>query len=480
LEKSVSLGRDRLWQDLATADGVALRSGGGGFPVLTLRTDEYTPNAATDLLLHFDGGNPIDAAGKYRTVSSTIATSRKWARLGEAAGVFQGERVGVELVPSSPQALFRPGQSLHDFTIEFWLYPVTLSDGETIFLWQGARRKGATIIPQSLRCDFQGSRLTWTFTNFFQPASGGTFTLSLRGPEDLIPRQWHHHTIRFNSETGMVEYLIDGRPVAIAYANRSDRENGEIFTPRIGSAAESRISIGPGFTGFLDELRISSDFVSKPNEHRYALSTGEVVTDPIDLGYGDSVVGSISAKETTPGNTSVFYYYRSANQKSSPNGLAGGWTQFTPNFPLRSPPSGKFIQFKIELLPDGTGERTPTVSDLSFTYQPRLPPPAPAFLTATPGDGRIALRWRKVAALHLKGYQIFYGDYPGQYFGTDSSSGFSPIDVGNVTSFDLKGLTNGKLYYVAVVAYDSSSPPHLSVFSNEVAARPSAIAGTGP
>jgi hypothetical protein len=196
------------------------------------------------------------------------------------------------------------------------------------------------------------------------------------------------------------------------------------------------------------------------------------------MGYTDSVVTSISARDTTPGNTSVFYFYRTADQLTSPQELSGNWTQFAPGSPLKSPPQGRYIQFKIELLPDGTGEITPSVGDLSFVYQPRLPPPAPALLTATPGDGHIALSWRKVVDSNLKGYELFYGDHPDQYLGTDSSSGASPVDVGNVTSFDLKGLTNGKLYYISVVAYDTSSPPHLSQFSSEVAARPSAIAGS--
>ncbi len=478
LDKTVSLGKDNLWRGLSSADGVVLIPGEGGFPVLSLQTDEYLPNATTDLLLHFDGGSPTDSANHYRTVASEISTSRRWARLGDGAGVFQGERDAVRLAPSSPQALFEPGQAWHDFTIEFWLYPATLSEGETIFLWQGARKQGDTIVPQALRCDIENNRLTWTMSNLFAPPSGDRFSVSLQGADDLIPREWHHHTLRFNSRTGMIEYLIDGNPESIRYANDKDREDGTVFNPGIGSAAESQLTIGSGFTGFLDELRVSSTFVRQPNNYRYALRPGTAITDPIDLGSTDSIIKSISAVDRTPGNTGVFYFYRTANAKSGPRELSGNWIQFAPNKPLPSNPKGRFIQFKMELLPGGTGNYTPTVSDLSFSYQPRIPPPAPAFLTATSGNGTISLSWRKVVDPNLKGYKIFYGDHPHQYFGTDSSSGSSPIDVGNATSFDLKGLTNGKLYYFAVVAYDTSSPPHLSAFSNETAARPSALSGS--
>lgn len=479
LDKTVSLGKDQLWRNMGKMESVVLQPGNGGFPVLALRTDEYVPNSTTDLLIHFDGGTPQDATGNYNTVTSSITTSRRWARLGAAAGVFQGERNALVLAPASTRALFAPGNDWRDFSIEFWMYPATLSDGEKIFQWEGASKAGGTLTPQSVVCEIENGRLTWTFTNFFRPPSLASFTVSLRDAGALIPREWHHYTLRFNAGTGMIESLVDGKPESITYANNAGAENGKVFEPQIGNAAESRIVIGSGFTGFLDELRVSSTFVHSPNNYRYALSPGTAITRPIDLGYTDSVVTSISASETTPGTTGVFYYYRTANQKSGNEDLSGKWVQFAPNAPLPSTPSGKFIQFKIELLPGGSGDHTPTVSELAFTYQPRLPPPAPAYLTATPGNGQIALSWRKVVDSHLKGYEIFYGDRPEQYFGTDSSSGASPIDVGNVTSFDVKGLTNGKLYYFAVIAYDTSTPPHLSAFSNQVAARPSTIAGGG-
>lgn len=479
LEKTVNLGRGRLWSDLSTANGVALRTDESGFPALALKTDEYSPSPSTDLLLHFNGGRPHDAAGNYNVLSSSITTSRKWARLGTASGIFQGEEEPLVLAPSARKALFAPGNEARSFSIEFWLYPATLSDGEELLLWRGARKVGGRILPQSVKCSIQSSKITWTFTNFFVPPSRGPFTVSLDGNTALIPRRWYHSTLRFDSSTGMIELLIDGQPDAIGYANRAGSENGTVFVPSIGSASESRLTIGSGYTGFLDELRISREFVTHPTDRLYAATPGVAITKPVDLQYTDSVVTAISATQHTPGNTAVFYYYRAANSESSPNELPGKWTQFSPNKPLPSEPRGKYIQFKIELLPGGSGDRAPTVSDLTFTYRPRLPPPAPAFLTATAGNGQVTLQWHAVIDPNLAGYEVFYGSRPHQYFGTGSSSGASPIDVGNKTSFDIKGLTNGKLYYFAVVAYDSSKPPHLSSFSNEVAARPSQLAGGG-
>jgi hypothetical protein len=57
----------------------------------------------------------------------------------------------------------------------------------------------------------------------------------------------------------------------------------------------------------------------------------------------------------------------------------------------------------------------------------------------------------------LVGYKIHYGTASGAY---DHS-----IDVGNVTTYTLTGLTKGQTYYVATTAYDTSN--NESGYSNE-------------
>jgi len=73
----------------------------------------------------------------------------------------------------------------------------------------------------------------------------------------------------------------------------------------------------------------------------------------------------------------------------------------------------------------------------------------------------------------VRGYLVYYGTSPGNYHGTGAGRGPSPIDAGSATELDLEGLENGRLYFFAVVCYDSTDPPHRSAFSVEVSARPS-------
>jgi hypothetical protein len=58
----------------------------------------------------------------------------------------------------------------------------------------------------------------------------------------------------------------------------------------------------------------------------------------------------------------------------------------------------------------------------------------------------------------LAGYKIYYG--------TSAATYGTPVDVGNVTTYDLTGLTAGTTYYIAATAYDTSG--NESVKSNEI------------
>jgi hypothetical protein len=92
---------------------------------------------------------------------------------------------------------------------------------------------------------------------------------------------------------------------------------------------------------------------------------------------------------------------------------------------------------------------------------------------AAAGNGRVRLAWRPVREEDVRGYLVYYGEAPGNYHGGGAEKGPSPIDVGPATELDLGGLENGRLYYFAVVSYDSTQPPHRSAFSREASARPS-------
>ena len=68
------------------------------------------------------------------------------------------------------------------------------------------------------------------------------------------------------------------------------------------------------------------------------------------------------------------------------------------------------------------------------------------------------MAWDPNTETDLAGYRIYYG--------TASRTYGDPIDVGNVTTYTLNGLTPGVTYYIAATAYDTAD--HESYYSNEV------------
>jgi type IV pilus assembly protein PilY1 len=71
---------------------------------------------------------------------------------------------------------------------------------------------------------------------------------------------------------------------------------------------------------------------------------------------------------------------------------------------------------------------------------------------------QIKLAWDANSESDLAGYKVYYGTSSKSYAGT--------VDVGNITSHTLTGLTQGQTYYVAVTAYNSSGSE--SGYSSEV------------
>ena len=72
------------------------------------------------------------------------------------------------------------------------------------------------------------------------------------------------------------------------------------------------------------------------------------------------------------------------------------------------------------------------------------------------------LAWDAVTAPSLSGYRIYYGTAPGTYFQSVGGG----VDVGNVTTYTVTGLSSGLRYYFAATAYDSKGDE--TGYSNEV------------
>lgn len=476
LEQSNRLGREDMWNSMSSAfsENVVLKEGRLGYPDVVLREGEYGPDESTDLLFHFNYSPIRDMTGRYIVDGHASAVTTKMKQYGSGSAVFQREHI-IYVTPEEG-ALFSPGSTWRDFTIEFWMYPANLEEGETVFFWQGSDLRNNDVITQQVICSVRNRRLQWEFHNFFIPPDGSEYEILITGKTQLVPRRWKHHLLRFSSETGLIEYLVDQNPEGIAYASRSGMEDGSIYVPTIGQFSSEPIRIGENFTGFIDEMRIKRAFVTDPFTNKYIKTGGSMITKLLDLGYNGSTLLSVTPVDRTPGDTAIAYYYymtEIAAPLISPDDPR--WKILSPGERVGETPRGRFLQIMAKLYTDGFGNHSPVVSEIVYEYEPDFPPTTPDEVVARGRDGKVELSWKAVADTDAAGYLVYYGDTPGRYWGADSDLGDSPIDVGNVTEVTISNLINNTLYYFSVVAYDSSAPPHYSDFSKEVSARPSAL-----
>lgn len=479
----------------ARAEGVQVAPGFRGAKSIIMREAEYRRDPSTDLLLHFNAAPEIEAGPGYAVEKAGLAVSGKVRRMGPAAALFNADRQGLVL-RAQEGSLFQPGTFWGDFSIEFWLYPTTMDEGEQILAWDGSTWLDGNQKPQSIRIALKDHRMTLDFINFFvRLAPGGNrdegrnileaSRFTLRNKREILPRVWQHHLLRFNSRSCALEYLIDGKIEDIAYATASRHQGGQPYRPYLGETSEPRLRIGAKLTGFLDELRISRSRVEAAQTDSFDDRGSYVIFNPIDfrdIGVGSKVF-RIDAQYQHPGTSDVAFYYKMANLPNLALRDDSAWIRFRPGEDIAERNQGQYLYFKVELLPDGSGAQGPSFQSLTVNYRPDPPPPPPGGVVAVPRDGAILLRWNPVPVMDLRGYLVYYGTRPGQYFGAGASIGASPANIGKPELKDgavevlVGGLDNGRLYYFSVASYNVSNDPiyglHLKRSqSKEVSARP--------
>lgn len=472
-ERSIVIGRDDAWSAIANAEDVIFRPGRRGYLDATLAPYRHATTPTTELLLHFDELPLSDASGRHDVTAESPELTRTAQRTGIGALLVDGPEDRVVLTPSRRSA-FAPGTEWSSFTIDLWFYPVALTDGDRVVSWRAREGAQGGFRRQELALLIDRGTTVARFDGFFVRPDGSTLTVELRAQEPLIPRSWSHHLIRFDGTTGLLEYVIDGRPVDVTYVSRTGRQDGSVFFPRIAPFAGEGLVVGDGIVGVIDELRIEQRFLPDEQPPRFPPEGGELVSDFIDLGSDAARLIAVDAQTDTPGLTDVFLSYRLLPRRGPAPTLPDEWTPLLPDTSLAAA-EGRFLQLRAELYPDTRDGLTPVLSEITIVYEPDPPPLPPSAVRVTPGDGSVTLEWASVQEPDIEGYLVYYGDRSGRYFGMDSDLGSSPIDVGTATSITIRGLENGRLYFFAVQAYDRSRSVRFHDLSREVAARPARV-----
>lgn len=433
---------------------LAVREGKKGSRDLILQDAEYYPEPETDLLLHFNYDNYMDQTGNYTWYRGTGTSTSKQVHLGRGSGYFLNNG-GVEF-QAGRTSLFYRGRNIEDFTIEFWMNPSTLNNEEIIFLWNGVNKQDNEYIPQKVKCYIEGRKIQWSFENFFMPPDNSQYNLKLSGKTALIPGKWTHHMIRYNSTTGLMEYLMNGVPEDIIYSTKDRMESPSIYTPYIGIFSLNKVVIGPNYRGFLDEFRISETFIEEPVLHNYK-KQGEYHSGILDLETRSTMVKNIITEAEASDGADWYTYYRISNTPYAADNKDIPWKLWDNQEVM-----GRYIQIKTELYSGGSRFNSPIISQINLIYEKKLTPPAPKRVNIRAGKNSVTVSWTPIKYFDVTGYLIYYGTRPGNYT--------EVIDVQNANTYRIEGLKSRELYYFSVVSY-SNEEVH-SPYSEELYIRP--------
>ncbi len=470
-ERGFSAGDRYGWNNIQGMENTVFIPGKGGYREIGLKSSRYTQERDTDLLIHFDS-TTADETGSYSIVKDTVKITDKIRMLGKGAGVFLNTLEGLSLKPGEG-TVFAPGNPGTSFTIEFWLNPVLLKTSEEIITYTNSLRdRDGSILPQAVTCTIEDRKLVWEFRNFFFNPESCTSSVKVTGFQSLIPEQWHHHMITYDENSGLVEYYVDSMLEGTAYATVSGKDNGDPMIPLTGSLTSGSFVIGENYHGFMDEFRISKGVISDPVLSEFQNGYGRIETSMIDMGRNSSVLNRIDLQFDTPGDSDIQSYYKIFKDYKDTVISNSDWIPFLPGQYLPADTSGRFFQVRIDLFANGSGTKSPTIHSIHAEYRKNLPPLAPDYVKAFPGDGEVRLDWKGIGEPDVAGYLVYYGTRKGVYFGKEGREGSSPIIVTGGTSITIHNLTNGRLYYFAVAAFDSAGSRYPGALSGEISARP--------
>ena len=400
-----------------------------------------------DLLLLAESEGIENPAGHYR-IEGQWSVSDLFPARGETS--IRPGAGGIRLYPAE-SAFWTPGREWGDFTLDFRLRPVTLSDGEVFFSWQGRSENGEV---QSVVARVENRRLIWTFRNFFRHDTDRSLTLTVVS-SPLIPGEWRHHRIRFKrgsahpgrsgASPGLLEYLVDGVPTDMVHATPNGREGAEPFSPKIGRLSDGPLNLAPSFSGYIDEFRIASSYAARSPAGGYsdkeAASAGAGRTQAVDSGYPGSSLSAVRARYDAPGASRVRFYAKAVDTREetwlvkmpNPGGNGGSWTELKmveePDDPTgfgrwyrweaNDQFKGRYFILGYVLDPDPGEDIAPVLSTLQMEYDPRLPPRPPGDLRKEQDDSGLRMSWSPDSEEEVAGWWVSWGPRPGDYVPTD-------------------------------------------------------------
>lgn len=470
VQKSKTFGGKEGWSNLSETSNIEIGKGRFGFDSLEISTNKSRVTSSTDLLLSFDNNHIADETGNYKIIENYLIETPK-SVMGNGAALSSGQGALLKLEATEKGLFGRRGMT-GSFAIEFWMAPATGEDGETIFAWKSSKNSADYAEYQMIYAAITNNHLEWSFSDIFYGYKERDVVL--KGRRAIVPGVWSRHSISFDEETGLLEYMVDGHTEDLMFITDTGHEGGTVNQGYLGVAAS--IEICGNYTGRIDDFRIEKD-ISKVKDfglygtgmETYALGGGHFSTEPVMIA-GGATLNSVNAVMSVPSETDVRLYVRSGENYHNWTSTYPEWKEIANGEELKGV-DGMYFQVGARLFCDGSGKVSPSVTEITLNYTEDPLPLPPFTVYAEAGEGEITVNWNYSVDENTAGYYVYYGNRSGEYLGRKAVEGISPLKAGNTTSLKLTGLESGSLYYFAVASYSKKDGKTTGNLSKEVFAR---------
>lgn len=476
----------------------------------------------TDIVLSFNDGPESlkkDDTDKYIISNASYSFIKGRGVLGQGgAGFFKNDHY-VE-IETARDLWLGSCSDMGSFTLEFRFFPVALDDNAVLFSRIGyisGKKNGIEI-------RFRDGRLVVNLYRVFKDSNNLRYDVRLikgRRPES---GEWHHFILSFDRISGKLAKYLDGFEDEVIYVTETDEPFEGVIEPSFECTDMPAAVIGRGYTGYIDEFRISyahvdalkkeygivdGNYKKVSFENRKPLNRAGLITSPVyNFRSSGTSVTLLKWSEYLPEDTFIWMEFRISDSLFDADSGSLRWYRVSNNqkdiFLMKDGGEflkGRYYQWRAYLVPSPDGKSSPYFYNVELTYRLDLPPQKPLFVEAvSAGDRYVRLRWNKNVEHDIFGYRIYYGTRSGVYDGiisyvngeritNDLNKNRNYIEVeisndvieenrkkytGGVLDYPL--LDNTVLYFFSVSAYDSYKPDtphnHESLLSKEVKARP--------
>jgi len=502
-----------------------LRSGKKAYSIEDLTYENNNKNRITDFVLSFNKKSKYlwrDDTRKYKISHSQYSFSKGGGALGKGCALFYKEKHRVIVNPVESLWLGSCGD-LGSFTIEFRVKLLSAKDSvifSRIGYGSGSKR--------GIDISVINERFTVKFHKIFKKDDLMYKSTWLRSSQGLLKNKWYHLLVSYNRISGKLMLRVNNRESQVRYMTHSGEPYNGVYSPtfhdsKVGCKDVPPVIIAKGFSGYLDEMRISYIPYSQLKDktsiahhnykrtglyNRYPYNIEGVITSPVYSfkGTGTKVV-QFQWKELLPKNSFVWMEFRISDKLFYPFDRNYRWYRIKNkqrNIYLYKKPNGlylrgKYYQWRAHLVASPDGMVSPKLYDISLQYQKDSAPRAPMFVELRATDEVIYISWKKNVSADIAGYKIYYGINSKKYRGIISVVNGRKIDnslarnnyitiaitnklINENKKLDKRNLLayplirNTVLYYFSVTAYDSYRPNssfnHESDFSKEKTIRP--------